>query len=101
MDDFKETPQAEETEEQNEQSTVFSAPKEHNDKGLKSPKKRRITAVIAAVLAVLILVGGTLAVIKYIPKLDDENITSSTEDTTITVIDFDSAKFDTVTVKNW
>ena len=100
MDDFKENPKAEESGEKLEESTVFSAPEEHSDKELKSPKKRRITAVIAAVLAVLVLVGGTLAVIKFIPTLEDKENTSSVEDNTITVIDYDSANFDTVTVKN-
>ncbi|MBO4432029.1 MAG: DUF4340 domain-containing protein [Clostridia bacterium] len=99
MDDFKENEQVEESGE-SEQSTIFSAPEEHKDKDLKSPKKRRITAVISAVLAVLVLVGGTLAVIKFIPTLEDKENTSSTEDNTITVIDSDSAKFDTVTVEN-
>ena len=99
MDDFKEEPQVKESGEV-EESTIFSAPKEHDDKKLKTPKKRRIAAVIAAVLAVCVLVGGTLAVIKFIPTLDDEKNTNSTEDNTITVIDFDSSKFDTVTVKN-
>lgn len=99
MDDLGGKPQVSETEEIKEESTVFAAPEEHNDK-IKSPKKRRIVAVIAAVLAVCVLVGGTLAVIKFIPKLDDEENTGSTGDNTLTVIDFDKAKFDTVTVTN-
>lgn len=100
MDDFKENGQPSEAETEAEQSTVFSAPAEHTDNDLKSPKKRRITAVIAAVLAVCVLVGGTLAVIKFIPKLEDSENTDSEEDKTISVINFDANGFDAVTVKN-
>lgn len=99
MDDLGGRPQVSDTGETQEESTVFAAPEEHNDK-IKSPKKRRIVAIIAAVLAVCILVGGTLAIIKFIPKLDDGENTSSTDDNTITVIDFDKTKFDTVSVTN-
>lgn len=88
-----------ETDETGEFSTVFSSPAEHMDEKLKSPKKRRIFAVISSVLAVCVLVGGTLAVIKFIPKKDDEQGNSSGVKT-VTVVDFDKSKFDTVTVNN-
>ncbi len=81
-----------------EESTVFSAPQEHIDEKLKSPKKNRIVAAVAAFLAVCILVGGTIAVIKLIPKKDDEN--TSSEVKKISVLDFDKSEFETVTVEN-
>lgn len=81
-----------------EQSTVFSAPAEHNDKVSKSNKKR-LTAVIAACLAVAVLIGGTIAVIKLIPEMTAEETPSSMfED--IKVIETNSKDFKTVTVTN-
>lgn len=82
-----------------EESTVFSAPIDHNDKVVKKNGKKRITSIIAACLAVAILIGGTIAVIKLIPEMSDEETSSSVfED--ITVIDTDSTAFTTVTVTN-
>ena len=82
-----------------EESTVFSAPIEHNDKVVKKNGKKRIISIIAACLAVAILIGGTIAVIKLIPEMSDEETSSSVfED--ITVIDTDSTAFTTVTVTN-
>ena len=80
-----------------ESSTLFSAPQEYDD-NIKSPKKRRIIAVIASLLAVCVLVGGTLAVIKFIPEKETENNTSKSE--SITVTDFDEKTFESVAVKN-
>lgn len=97
MDQFPDNKGYESERESDEISTVFSAPEEHEDR-IKSPKKRKILTVIAAALAVCVLVGGTLAVIKFIPKKDEGN--TSSVDNTITVIDFDTAKIDSVTVKN-
>lgn len=98
MDDFKENQQPSEIK-KTEESTVFSAPAEHDNKKPKSLKKRRVISIISVVLVVCLLLGGTLAVIKLIPKLEDEDNGSST-DNTITVIDFNSSKFDAVTVQN-
>ncbi len=79
-------------------STIFSAPAEHNDKAVNSNKKRLIT-IIASFLAVAVLVGGTISIIKLIPEMEDEETSSSVfED--ITVLDLNSDKFDTLTVKN-
>ncbi|MBR6902324.1 MAG: DUF4340 domain-containing protein, partial [Clostridia bacterium] len=94
MDDFSENKSAENEEE----STIFASPLEHKEVKLASPKKKRIVAVIASIMAVMVLVGGTLAVIKFIPKMQDENNSSSAN--SIIVIDFDKGKYDTVTVKN-
>lgn len=49
----------------NEESTIFAAPKEHTDK---SQKNSPIKKIIAAVLAVAILSGAVFAAVKFIPK---------------------------------
>ena len=54
-----------------EESSIFSAPVEHNDKAPKNANKKRFVSIIAATLAVAILIGGTIAVIKFIPELKD------------------------------
>ena len=79
-------------------STIFSAPQEHNDKNVNSNKKRLI-AILASFLAVAVLVGGTISIIKFIPEMESGETSSSVfED--ITVLDLNSDKFDTLTVKN-
>ena len=94
-----------------ELSTVFSAPPEHEKEKTKKPFvltlpiigsvkiSSSIMTIISACLAVAILVGGTIAVIKLIPEMNDEETSSSVfED--IPVVDKDSNSFETVTVKN-
>ena len=80
-----------------ETSTVFSDPAEHK-KTASGQKKKLLPAVIAAVLAVAVLAGGTVAVIKLIPEREEESSTPSVE--TIKVLDLDSDDFRTVTVTN-
>ena len=108
MDDFTEKKENMDkpSETEQEESTVFSAPPEHKKEKLNSSKKRTVISIVAAVLAVCVLVGGTLAVIKYIPKLkgDDENVTVP-EAKTISINGFAAEdnvekQFDLVTVKN-
>ena len=84
---------------QEEESTVFSAPAEHKDKAPKKAGKKRLISIIAACLAVALLVGGTLAIIKLIPEMAEDEAPSSVFDD-ITVIDADSEDFSSVTVKN-
>lgn len=82
-----------------EESTVFSAPLEHNDKAPKNPNKKRLTAIISACVAVAVLICGTIGIVKLIPELeDDEAVSSVFED--ISVLDKDSSTFKTVTVTN-
>lgn len=105
MDDFTEKQEITDEAPANEQeeSTVFSAPPEHKKEKLKSSKKRTVLSIVAAVLAVCVLVGGTLAVIKFIPKLKKDDDTASTPKTeTLNVSNYGDAvdKFDSVTVKN-
>lgn len=88
---------AEETAE--EESTVFAAPAEHKDKAPKAANKKRLVSIIAACLAVAILIGGTLAVIKLIPELKDDEVANSVfED--ISLIDKDSSTFTAINITN-
>ena len=61
--------------EQEEESTIFAAPVEHNDRKVKTGGRWK--KILAAFLAVAILAGGTFAIIKLIPVLDDGSSTSS------------------------
>ena len=100
MSDFPEKENIEETTEPTltpeEGSTVFSDPAEHKKTAVKQ-KKRLLPKVIAAVLAVGVLAGGTVAVIKLIPERE-ESATPSIE--TISVLDMKSDDFKSVTVTN-
>lgn len=79
-------------------SSIFADPQAHNDKP-KSSGKKRLVAIIAAFLAVAVLVGGTIAVINLIPVLEEDESQGSVFDD-IKVLDIDSEKLSTVTVKN-
>ena len=82
-----------------EESTVFSPPIEHKDKAPKNANKKRLVSIVAACLAVAILIGGTISVIKLIPELKDDEVASSVfED--ISLIDKDSSTFTSVKVTN-
>ena len=82
-----------------EESTVFSAPIEHKDKAPKNAGKKRLVSIIAACLAVAVLIGGTVAVIKLIPELKEEEVAESVfED--ISLIDKDSSTFKAVNITN-
>lgn len=85
---------------ENEESTIFSAPAEHNKKRRNiSPKKKTILKLISVVLSVSVLVGGLFAVIKFIPeKTDDDadyNLTTS-----VSVLSIDVSSVSEVTVTN-
>jgi len=77
-------------------STIFSDPLEHK----KAPKrkKHRLLVVVASVLSVAVLIGGTVAIIKLIPVKEDEISTPlSSEIQVSNVLSSDLSK---VTVKN-
>lgn len=102
MSDFPEKENIEETTEpmlnpEEEGSTVFSDPAEHKKTAVKQ-KKRLLPKVIAAVLAVGVLAGGTVAVIKLIPEREEESSAPSIK--TISVLDMKSDDFKSVTVTN-
>ena len=79
-----------------EGSTVFSNPAEHKKTAVKQ-KKKLLPIIIAAVLSVAVLAGGTVAVVKLIPEREEE-ISSGLEE--ITVLDEKSDDFKSVTVTN-
>lgn len=82
-----------------ELSTVFSDPTEHKKKAEDSKKKKRLPIVIASVLAVAVLVSGTVAVVKLIPE-KDEDASSTPAIEEIEVLSKESDDFKTVTVNN-
>ncbi len=101
MNNFDENQNIEITEEQDELSTIFSDPTAHKvtAESKKNPNKKRIMSVIAGVLAVAVLIGGTVAVVKLIPeKKDDDNTSSQTPQ--ISLLTMKEAEIKNVTVKN-
>ncbi len=94
MADFPEK----ETNDIEEVSTIFSDPTIHNDTNKK--EKKILPKILAGVLALLVLVGSTVAVVKLIPVLEDETGTSSTPDNTISVKKVDADKVESITVVN-
>lgn len=78
-------------------STIFSDPADHKKTAVKQ-KRRLLPIIISAVLAVAVLAGGTVAVIKLIPEREDDTSTPSVE--TIKVLDKSSDDFKIVTVTN-
>lgn len=81
-----------------ENSTVFSDPVGHKDSADAAKKRKRLPVIIASVLAVAVLAGGTVAVIKLIPEKDNSSSTSSLE--SIKVLEQDSDSYKSVTVTN-
>ncbi len=82
------------------ESTIFSAPVEHNDKNTKVGKKK-LKSIIAVFLAVAILIGGTIAVIKLIPEIAEEELPESVfEDITVVEASTDAIASVTITNKN-
>lgn len=80
-------------------STVFSDPAEHRKIAADVSKKRNWPKVVAGALAAVLLITGTVLVIKLIPEKEDES-TASEGLQSITVLDLDSDDFKTVTVTN-
>ena len=77
------------------ESTIFSAPVSHDDK---APEKSNLfKKLLAAFLALAIVVGGTLAVVKLIPEKEDIN---AAEDATIPILQIDTDNVEKVTLKN-
>jgi len=93
------TVQTSESSADDEFSTIFAAPTEHKDKTHAGRKKKRLLSVIAAFLAVAILIGGTVAVVKLIPeKQTEESDPYSDNSIEVTALELDD--IDSVTVKN-
>jgi len=91
-------PEAKDNFAEEEFSSIFSAPVEHKKKN-PNAKKKPWLIIAVAFLVVAALVGSTIAVIKLIPVLNDEEAVSS-NDNSITVLDNDSDNYKAVTIKN-
>lgn len=76
------------------ESTIFSAPAQYDDKQPK--KQKRWKKLLAAFLALCIVAGGTLAVIKLIPEKEDEE----TPAVTFSVLNIDSANVEKAELTN-
>ncbi len=81
--------------ENEEFSTVFSDPTAHIEKKEVKSSKRSFK-VLSLLLAVAILIGGTFAVIKFIPEKEQEKIGKDE----ITVLDYEDSDIKEITVKN-
>ena len=80
-------------------STVFSDPVEHKKQAENIKKKKRLPVVISSILAVAILIGGTIGVIKLIPEMEtDDEETPAYE--SIEVLSLKSDELKTITVQN-
>lgn len=80
-------------------STVFSAPAVHEKSSNDIKKKKLLPKITAAFLSVAVLIGGTFAVIKFIPEKEDDSSSTPTIEN-IEVLSLDSNDFKTVTVTN-
>lgn len=90
--------EVENTVQDDEFSTIFSDPTAHKKTADNLKKKKRLPIVIASFLAVAVLVGGTVGVIKLIPEKEEESAPSVMED--ITVLDMTSDDFKEISVTN-
>ena len=85
--------------EEEEFSTIFSDPTVHRKTAENVTKKKNWPKAVAALLAAVILITGTVLVVKLIPE-KEEDTSSSVGLESITVTDKDSDDFKTVTVTN-
>lgn len=91
-------PENENNLEQEESSTVFSNPEQHKTVKQKNGNKKRLKIIVAAFSAIVILVSGTFAAIKFIPEKQDDITDTSIEE--IEVLKMDESDYKTVYVKN-
>lgn len=95
MADFPEK-ETQQTENEFENSTIFSNPVEHKE--VKVKKIGLWKKVLLAVLCVAILAGGTVAVIKLIPVLENSSLSPFSKE--ITVLDLDAEDFKKIEITN-
>lgn len=79
-------------------STIFSNPEEHR-KIEKVKKKKPLIKIMAFFLSLVILIGGTVAVIKLIPEKEEEDNFIPLMDE-IEILNLKSDTFKTVTIQN-
>ena len=96
MSDFPENEKTELNEE--EFSTIFSAPTAHKKTAEDIKKKKRLPIIIASFLAVAVLIGGTLGIKELIPEKETE--TPATESKDIVVLNLTSDDLSEMTVTN-
>ena len=94
-------PENEQLNETEEMSTVFSNPTAHKKAATDKKKVNRIYIIISVVLAVAILVGGTIGIVMTIDKREDD----STEEPTVSemkvpLLSTDSEEIDPYTITN-
>ncbi len=77
-------------------STVFSDPTEHKEIAKKSGSKR-VKIAVSLCVAVAVLLGSTIAVIKLIPE---KEVAGSSNSDAITVLDYETDEIKEVTVEN-
>ncbi len=80
-------------------STVFSDPVKHKKVAQSIKRKNRFPIIISCVLAVAILIGGTIGVIKLIPERETNNDETPVYES-IEVLNLDSDELKTITVEN-
>lgn len=83
--DLELQPTVEESTDTNE-STIFSTPAEHKLKAPKNNAKKKILAIVAAVLSVSILVTGGLLIKKFIPEKETDALPTQSVGNNINVI---------------
>ena len=73
------------TSEIEEVSTIFSDPLSHKTvaDGKKGNGKKRLLTVIAGLLSVAILICGVFAVVKLVPKMEDDGNTTTAKITVL------------------
>lgn len=94
--------------EDSEFSTVLGAPVAHKDTaenlGNKTTKRKRLFTIISAVVAVAVISASAFAVVKFVDIKDSSSQgtdqQSENYDQQIPVIDYDSTKLSTITLKN-
>ena len=83
-----------------EESFLFSDPQKHEDKKMIAPNKKRRNSIISAVLALILLVTGTVAVIKLIPEKDvDTDFRGETPSVSVLNYETDELKSVSLTTK--
>ncbi len=98
MNNFPEN-EKNELEIQEEQSTIFANPTEHKTTATEIKVKKKWPIVIASLLAVGVLIGATIAIIKLIPE-KKPNTPDKTDKMEISVLEIDSSTLKNVEVKN-
>lgn len=83
-------------------TTLFSDPQEKKPvkRAKKGSTRRQLTAIIAGLLAVCLLAGGTVAVIKLVPEKTDEDSVSSSLYNSVNIVNYEVDDLDSVTVTN-